>query len=869
MGGHSRDPATAKPPERPVRRPRVAEFLDGCPAYAATLLVAPAGSGKTAAAAAYTVRARADGTTVRWLRSDRHDLLAEAVAEAVTDAAAQDAPPVLVVDDAHLLCADGLAVLATVLTERPESVRLLLLARHDLTWVPMSAVLAGDVRALPAEDLRFTAEEAAALVRQHYPGASADDVAVVLEQADGWAAALVLSARALGAAGATADSRVALAATRRPMLDYLMHEVVESFSPDLVRVLVTTCRLEHVTADEASLMSGIADAGELLDEAAAAGLLVTAYRDSDGHGWRYHPLLRDLLRRRTDRSGPDWTVVVEAHHRAVEEYVDRRDAERALLHARLSEDLDLQLRVIREFAADVLTRGRASLVADALAAIPAEIRSWHQELLVLQASVLRMLGRVDAAKLAADRALAAEARSLAEPVARDVETELAVLNLWQARLGWRESAPAIARAERILGCRHVGTASAHDLTDVSPVRAHWLVLELAAFQTWLGDLDVASIHIQDAAMYCHQVDYPVLERATLAQRAILEMVTGAYQSARDSAEAALAIDPLHEGDINSARAHLARGWSQLHGLEVDGARESLARYDETPRELLDPLLLVYGRLFRACVLASSGQLAEALRLLDHRGDVPELLPPHVRRDQQMVRVLLGISIGDLGGLEKTARECRALGLAAPATIAAALHAGLCGDEARAVRMLDAVDPSSVDGLPALALTVAVVRAALLHRTRTASAVEAARASMPDLLSRAAPQRLLSTLGVGVLVDPGFLDLLAPYARGAAHPFAAEAYAVLLGVVRPFPDLVSRQPGGSPPAADHDDPATSLTRREREVLEQLALGGGNADLARSLFVSENTVKTHLASIYRKLDVDRRVDALRVARARGLL
>jgi DNA-binding CsgD family transcriptional regulator len=61
----------------------------------------------------------------------------------------------------------------------------------------------------------------------------------------------------------------------------------------------------------------------------------------------------------------------------------------------------------------------------------------------------------------------------------------------------------------------------------------------------------------------------------------------------------------------------------------------------------------------------------------------------------------------------------------------------------------------------------------------------------------------------------------------------------------------------------------LTPRELEVLEQLALGGGNADLARALFVSENTVKTHLASIYRKLDVERRVDALRVARQRGII
>ena len=866
MGGRARPPTTARPPDRLVRRARVAEFLDDCPRYAATLVVAPAGSGKTAAAAAYTERARAAGTTVTWLRPDRHDMLADAVAEAAT----LPDPPVLVVDDAHLLCADGIAVLTSALTARPPAVRLLLIARQGLPWVPMSTFLAGDARTLPPDDLRFTAEETADLVRVHFPAATDDDVAAVRALAGGWGAALVVSARALGAAGDEADVRSALASTRRPMLDYLAHEVVESLSPALVRVLTTTCRLDHVTADEAVLLSGDPEAGELLDQAAADGLLVTGYLDHGDRAWRYHPLLRDLLRRRTERSRPDWTVVVEAHRRAVAEHVDRRDAERALLHARLSEDLDLQLRVIREFAADLVSRRRADLVAEALAAIPADIRSRHQELLVLHATVLRAMGQVDAAKIAADRALGAGARRRAGPVSRDVQTELAVLDLWQARFGWREASPAIARAERILGCAHAGRASAHDLTDISPIRAHWLVLELAAFQTWLGDLDVASIHLQDATMYSAQVHVPLMERAIHAQRAVLEMVSGAYQSARDSADAALAAGSFPTPDITSARAHVARGWSQLHALEVAEARASLARFEATPRELLDPLLLVYGRLLRACVLASEGALPEALRLLDHRGDVPELLPPHVQRDQQMVRLMLDVSLGDLADLERTVHTARAHGLSAPATLGAALLIGLGGEEARAVRMLDGVDPRTVDDLPALALSVAVARTALQHRTGTASAVDHARASVPDLLRRAASQRLLSTIAMGAVISPGFLDLLAPHAEApGADPFAVETYAVLRGLPRPFPEAVPRRADAGASGAVNGDPALALTPREREVLEQLALGGGNADLARSLFVSENTVKTHLASIYRKLGVDRRVDALRAARARGLL
>ena len=61
----------------------------------------------------------------------------------------------------------------------------------------------------------------------------------------------------------------------------------------------------------------------------------------------------------------------------------------------------------------------------------------------------------------------------------------------------------------------------------------------------------------------------------------------------------------------------------------------------------------------------------------------------------------------------------------------------------------------------------------------------------------------------------------------------------------------------------------LTAREADVLVQLALGSSYAEIGTALFITENTVKTHLASIYRKLGVDKRSAALRVARDIGLL
>ena len=54
-----------------------------------------------------------------------------------------------------------------------------------------------------------------------------------------------------------------------------------------------------------------------------------------------------------------------------------------------------------------------------------------------------------------------------------------------------------------------------------------------------------------------------------------------------------------------------------------------------------------------------------------------------------------------------------------------------------------------------------------------------------------------------------------------------------------------------------------------MLRQVALGASNADISAALFITENTVKTHLAAVFRKLGVDRRSAAARVARDRHLI
>jgi DNA-binding NarL/FixJ family response regulator len=107
--------------------------------------------------------------------------------------------------------------------------------------------------------------------------------------------------------------------------------------------------------------------------------------------------------------------------------------------------------------------------------------------------------------------------------------------------------------------------------------------------------------------------------------------------------------------------------------------------------------------------------------------------------------------------------------------------------------------------------------------------------------------------MGWLISPSFGALLEEPARAGRHrDFAREALDLLDGRL-----------------AVDEGPAHDLTERELDVLRQVAWGASNADIASTLFITENTVKTHLASIFRKLSVDRRSAAARVAREQHLL
>jgi DNA-binding CsgD family transcriptional regulator len=131
------------------------------------------------------------------------------------------------------------------------------------------------------------------------------------------------------------------------------------------------------------------------------------------------------------------------------------------------------------------------------------------------------------------------------------------------------------------------------------------------------------------------------------------------------------------------------------------------------------------------------------------------------------------------------------------------------------------------------------------------------------------------LGYGLLLGLGTLALSWLDYQRLARTQSAEIYLFLVAVgflalgawlgVRVFGAPAPKPFDGNPQAAA----ALGLSERELEVLAELAAGHANKQIAARLHVSPNTVKTHVARLFEKLQANRRTEAIRKARELGLV
>ncbi|MFL6003470.1 MAG: LuxR C-terminal-related transcriptional regulator, partial [Nocardioides sp.] len=798
---------------------------------------------------------------VTWLQAERRWTPAR-LGRLLESAAGQDddttpSPRLVVIDDAHELPPSTLRMIDNRLNEAPLDMRLLLLSRWDLPLTKLVPELLGYSTTLRGELLRMDPAESAALVIEH---ARTEDPAVlraVFERTQGWCALVVLTARAIATAPDPIAAADRYAAGGVAIADQVATEVFAALQPPARHVLLCLAGEEIVSTATARHLSHDARADEILGDLENTGLLVSrlpADRPADRLDgveetvrYRIHPLMAEVVRRRLVAGGVDVSRARATVVRAVRLDLARGDTSRALSRLMAVNAPAEAAAVLAEHGVALTTQGRGASIAEFVArhptAVEANAACWFP------IAIERWFGNdMPAATHWMDRSMPVEQT-------RDPSSaRAATMHLMRARLGLEPMYAAVGHAQRVV-------LVAHRRTDHHVPELPLLLCELGITQSWLGDLAEAQVNLTTTIALCNTRDLTALALRALTHLAFTHYMQGRERACTEVAQEAL--DRLSEDlpwrNYAHTRATVAFQLGSLCDLPWKTA-ESVASGGEEVHAA-DLVTRFWLRMRDARLALMSGSVASSEHTLDTLIDLPPL-PDHLHSVVLLERAFLGSLSCDHALLQEVSDELTALGAVGEAALTRGLRDDLLGDRRSAVDQFAAASLDMTFSQPAtraLALACeAQLRDALgdheeaLDRLREAAlATEVRRNAVPFLgwshqgTPMASLLAALDRVGSTPWVDElnravaGRPDVTSAFAPTTATP--RERQATLESVVRP-----------------------ALSPREREVLNELARGSTYADIAAQLFVSENTIKTHVSSLYGKLSVGRRSEALAVAR-----
>jgi LuxR family maltose regulon positive regulatory protein len=861
--------------------------LSAVPPGQVVLVCAPAGSGKTILLRSW-VEAEGLGDRVAWVsvgRGERDgqrfwlsliDELVAAVGEdgpvervAATPAFDGDAvverllsdlesvpePVVLVIDDLHELnSADALAWLERFITRVPPMLRVVLATREDPRLGLHRLRLAGELTELRGPDLRFSLEETRQLLEASGIALSDADIASLHERTEGWAAGLRLAALSLAGRPDPERFVAEFSGSERTVAGYLLAEVLERQRAEVRDLLLRTSMLERVSGPLADSLTGGSASEAILQELEDANAFVSAL--DAGRAWfRYHHLFADLLRLELRRSAP---AIVRSLHLAAARWFDEYGyAVEAIRHAQAAEDWPYAARLLADNYVALVFDGRKATLQALLDVFPVDAPDADPELALAFATGRLYDGVLD------ESAAYITAAEQAAPTVPQERRELFAARLASARLWLASQRGDISAAQEAI--RSLEAHSAGTLAHSHDYRASAL-MNLGIAELWSLRLDDARRDLEEALALARNIPRPYLEIGCLAHLALATSLSGSPTPVGLR---------LSEEAVTIAEAH---GWGN-HRIVAPAVATSaaalawLGRFDEAERWLdrvvpapalaeeleIDPVVH-YARAF---VRLARGRFEEALaefraaeRMLPRLAR-EHALPAEVRGWIATTQALMGDTAAvraALAALDAEGRDRAGMRIAA---------ATLALGEGRPQDAVDVIAPmieDVPDPVPGGAPQVLNMRRATVHALLLAAV---ARDQLDDpRTAEASIERALELAERdGMILQFTLVPVRELLER---HPRHSTAHATLLSTIL---DVLG---GGSPqPAREAAEPRDELSAAELRVLRYLPSNLKVPEIAAELFVSANTVRTHLRHIYAKLDAHTRSEAVARARDLGLL
>lgn len=865
-----------------LRRRRVTELIEQAAAHRVTLVSGPAGAGKTVACASWAAATPA-ARRVAWLTVDPEDaeparfwayaraalaragtLPADAVRSLAGVSPAEfplrlveaaqlfTEPVVLVLDDIHEIAGGAvLAGLDLLIRHAPPSVRLVLSGRCPPGLQLARLRVAGELADVTAAELACTADEAAAYFAMLGINVGAAGRDELLRRTEGWMAGLRLAAMRARACPAAA-SITELAGNEPMVTDYLRDEVLGRQPPETRLFLLRTSVAEFVSGDLADALTGEPGGARTLDRLSRDNSFVQA-PGGDHAAYRYHPLLREVLRSDLHREIPHEIPVLL--RRAARWHAASGRAIDAVRYSAEAGDWDYAAHVLTESATEILiTNGPAALDA-VLSLLPADRAADDVAVASALAAARLWSGDPDGAAVHLQNAQRGLGRC-APAVRRVAEPCLAALGVMQAAGRAGPDPGQLARASALAERQqqNAGTLAEHRALGLL-----WFTLGTAQLRRW--EISAARLALGHAECQLEAGGPAGLLARARGWHALAGAWHGETAARLPGGETSAAAADAPADDPAAAWLP-ALGSAQLCLVSDDlaGAARSLDGFDHAAVAQLpgEPLAHILADLIRARVRLADGDPAGAGSLLIRI--TGRQLPPDPALQRQLA-VLAG-EIALRSGDPAAART--ALGPADPGACPGC--DGDCvmqgrlllaeGDFGAAIEMVAGCQDGAAGAAAGGTLLdkIAGLLVAVVARRRLGQPGGAAEV-LEQALALAEPGTALRPfLDAGPPVRSA-ITVLVPPTSGSAR-FAA-------AVLERFDTQLPRV------RRDPEQADAPLTDSELAVLRFLPSHMTNQEIAEALFLSINTVKTHLRSVYRKLGVASRRAAIAQGRRLGLL
>ncbi|NGO42329.1 LuxR C-terminal-related transcriptional regulator [Streptomyces ureilyticus] len=845
-------------PRTLVRRQRLLDRLTTGTAGPLTLITGPAGAGKTTLAASWVAEGTAPGPVV-WLTAEHEDKAPGVFWAYVLEAlhhhridlpedpdrpgsadfvehslltrlasglARRHRPVVFVLDGLDQVpVREVTSALDFVLTHAGQSLRLVVISRVD-PLLPLHRYRAqGRICEVRSADLAFTRREATTLLRGHGLESCEESADTLTTRTGGWAAGLRLCALEMQRTDDPNGFARSFAASQSAVADYLLAEVLDT-QPETTRdLLMRSSILDRVHPDLANTLTEREDAEWILAGLTRAGAFVESVA---GTRWcRFQPLFAEVLR-----------THLRHHHPGLEPRLRRLAAAWLADHGRLTEALEqaaatadwewATARMVDDLEIGrLLTGPEAYRLASCFTGMPRDLPGTAPALVAGACAAARY--DLAGCRAQLDRAEEHIRTAQAQP-SPETQLALSLLRLLSSPGGGDRDRDAVREADRTLDLAgRVPRSRRAEHPEIEALRRYGLARGLLL----TGRLGAARTAFAAAADGRTDAT-DVVRHLSLGQLALLESLRGELNEAEKHARLALAtarcrsVPPARRSGIG----HLALATVALERGDLRDALHHLDLGSECPDAEHDPVTCTEMLVARAHLNRAQGRGRAALAALEDR---PPALPPWPAQRIALADSAIHVARGDPTAAISALHEA---GPDASAHVIALARAHLAsGDPDRALGLLPAPGDHRDAGITQR-VAVLLIRA---HAALLAKDTESAHSTLGRALAVARPETLRRP----------FLEA-GPWVRHLLElgPDAAQRHAWLASASAP---LVVEQ----------------LSVRERQVLEHCAQVMSTEEIAAAMCLSVNTVKTHLRSIYRKLVVSRRGEAVRRARELGLL